>query len=98
MIGATADQTVIDSILQIASSIGGVVHANGVITTQIGPEQIILALRIEFEDELRTSEIEQKVIELERRVRAQHPEVTLVFIKPQTLVEFQKAKSKRFKT
>ena len=98
LIGETADQTVIDSILKISSKIDGVVHANGVITMQIGPEQIIVILSIEFSDELRTPEIEQKVVELERRVRAQHREVTALFIKPQTSVEFQKAKSTRFKT
>ena len=98
LIGETADQTVIDSLLKISSSLDGVVHANGVITTQIGPEQIIVALSIEFSDELKIPEIEQKVMELERRIRAHHREVIMVFIKPQTSIEFQKIRSKRFKS
>ena len=97
LIGETADQSVIDSILKISGKIEGVVHANGVITMQVGPEQIIAILSIEFADELRTPEIEQKVVELERRVRAQNQEVIALFIKPQTAVEFQKAKSTRFR-
>ena len=98
LIGETADQTTVDSILNLAGTMEGVVHANGVITTQIGPQQIIVALSLEFADELKTPDIERKVVELERRVRALHPAVTALFIKPQTLLEFQKARSTRFKS
>ena len=98
LIGETADQTTVDSILNLAGKMEGVVHANGVITTQIGPQQIIVALSLEFADELKTPDIERKVVELERRVRALHPAVTAVFIKPQTLLEFQKVRSTRFKS
>ena len=98
LIGETADQSVIDSILTISGKMQGVVHANGVITAQIGPEQIVVMLSIEFADELRTPEIEEKVLEIERQVRNQHHEVTALFIKPQTSAEFQKARSTRFKT
>jgi divalent metal cation (Fe/Co/Zn/Cd) transporter len=35
-IGETANQTVIDSILEISNSLNGAVHANGVITRQTG--------------------------------------------------------------
>ena len=98
LIGETADQTTVDSILNLAGKMEGVVHANGVITTQIGPQQIIVALSLEFADALKTPDIEQKVVELERRVRALHPAVTALFIKPQTLLEFQKVRSTRFKS
>ena len=98
LIGETADQATVDSILNLASKMQGVVHANGVLTTQIGPQQIIVVLSLEFADELKTPDIEQKVVELERQVRALHPAVTAVFIKPQTLLEFQKVKSTRFKS
>ena len=98
LIGETADQSVIDSILTICGKMQGVVHANGMITAQIGPEQIVVMLSIEFADELRTPEIEEKVLEIERQVRNQHHEVTSLFIKPQTWAEFQKARSTRFQT
>jgi cation diffusion facilitator family transporter len=98
LIGETADQTIADSILNLAGKMEGVIHANGVFTTQIGPQQIIAALSLEFADELKTSDIEQKVVELERQVRARHPAVTALFIKPQTLLEFQKVRSTRFKS
>ena len=98
LMGEPADQTIVDSILNLASKMEGVIHANGVLTTQIGPQQIIVVLSLEFADELKTPDIEQKVVELERQVRALHPAVTALFIKPQTLLEFQKVRSTRFKS
>ena len=97
LIGETADQTVIDSILKIAGSIAGIAHVNGALTTQIGPAQIIATLSLEFADDLRTPEIEAIIIKLERRVRDHCPEVTALFVKPQTLVAHEKAISSRFK-
>jgi divalent metal cation (Fe/Co/Zn/Cd) transporter len=97
LIGETADQAVIDSILKISGSITGITHVNGALTTQIGPEQIIATLSVEFADDLRTPEIEAIVIELERRVRDHCPEVTALFVKPQTSVAHEKAMAKRFK-
>jgi hypothetical protein len=53
----------------------GVAHANGVITVHLAPQQLVVALSLEFADELKTSDIEMKIVELERRVRELHPAV-----------------------
>ena len=98
LIGETADQPVIASILSIAGKSAGVAHANGAITVQIGPQQIVVALSLEFLDELKTPEIEAKVIELELRLRQQHPEVTALLIKPQNAQGFREARLRRFKS
>jgi cation diffusion facilitator family transporter len=98
LIGETADQAVIDSILKIANTIKGITHVNGALTTQIGPEQIIATLSLEFADDLRTPEIEAIVVELERRVRDHCPKVTALFVKPQTLIAHEKAMSTLFKS
>ena len=90
LIGEPADEKVVESITRIARSIPDVIHANGILTTQLGPDQIIATLSIEFADRLRTSDIEQRVVDLERRVKARHSEVMAVFIKPQTAAEFQR--------
>ena len=84
LIGEAADQPIVDSIIHIAEEMEGIAHANGIITVHLGPEQIVVAFSLEFADELRTSEIELKVIELERRVRHLHPAVIAVFVKPQS--------------
>ncbi|MFC5476027.1 cation diffusion facilitator family transporter [Paraherbaspirillum soli] len=91
LIGERAHQSTHDSILKIAQAIDGVEHANEVITVHLAPQQILAALSVEFADALRAPEIEARVIELEQRVRAAHPEVTVLFVKPQTSRRFREA-------
>jgi cation diffusion facilitator family transporter len=96
LIGERADQGVVDSIMRVAGQIDGVTHANGVLTVHLAPQQIMVALSLEFADELRTPEIEARVIELERRVRLSHPQVVAVFVKPQSPEGFRVSAARRF--
>lgn len=96
LIGERADPGIVDSILHVAAQIDGVTHANGVMTVHLAPQQILVALSLEFADELKTPEIEAKVIELERRVKLSHPEVVAVFVKPQSPEGFRETAARRF--
>jgi cation diffusion facilitator family transporter len=96
LIGERADQGITDSIMQLAEQMQGVAHANGVLTVHLAPQQIVIALSLEFADELRTPEIEAKVIELEQRVRLLHPEVVALFVKPQSRAGFNETARRRF--
>jgi cation diffusion facilitator family transporter len=96
LIGERADQRIHDSILRIAGGIEGVAQANGVLTIHLAPQQILVALSLEFADELRTPEIEAKVIELERRVRLMHPGVVALFVKPQSPGGFKETNERRY--
>jgi divalent metal cation (Fe/Co/Zn/Cd) transporter len=62
----------------------------------LAPEEVIVALSLEFADELKTTEIEAAVIRLEERIRAKHPQVISVFVKPQTRKTFEKMRAERF--
>ena len=84
LIGERADQVIVDSIMRIAGAMDGVAHANGVLTVHLAPKQIVVALSLEFADELTTSGIEAKVAELERCIRMKHPAVVVLFVKPQS--------------
>lgn len=95
LIGERARQEVLDSILAEATSLDGVVGANGVLTVHLAPHQILAALSVEFEDDLNTPQIEALVIEMETRLHALHPEIVALFIKPQTAGRFQDALHKQ---
>jgi cation diffusion facilitator family transporter len=84
LIGEPAYAHVQESILRIAGEDPAVDHANGVITAQLGPQRVFAALSAEFHDGQTTQEIEACVRRIEARVQAAHPEVTTLFIKPQT--------------
>ena len=96
LIGERADPAIVDSILQVAGQIDGVTHANGILTVHLAPQEIMVALSLEFADVLRTPEIEAKVVELERCVRLSHPEVVAVFVKPQSPEGFKATAERRF--
>ena len=96
LIGEQADAHLSKSILAIAAAQPSVSQANGLLTVQLAPDQIVAALSLKFADNLRASEIEDQVIALEQKVRAAHPEVVLLFIKPQTDTTYSAQRQRRF--
>jgi cation diffusion facilitator family transporter len=84
LLGESAHPHVRDAILRIAGEDPAVRCANGVITIQLGPANVVAALSAEFEDALTTTEIESCIHRIETAIKVAHPSVTGVFIKPQT--------------
>src|SRR5690348_2297910 len=84
LIGEHADRELSDSILHIAAAEKSITRANGVLTMQLAPDQIVAALSLDFEDHLTAAQVEDAVIEIERKVRAAHPQIMALFVKPQT--------------
>jgi cation diffusion facilitator family transporter len=83
LIGEPARPHLRHAILGIAAGDPDVRHANGVITVQLGPNQIVAALSIEFHEELSTAQIESCVDRIEAAIKRAQPEVTTLFVKPQ---------------
>jgi cation diffusion facilitator family transporter len=84
LIGEPAHPNVREAILRVARATPGVRHANGVLTVQLGPEQVVATLSAEFEDDLATPDIEEAIHRIEREVRASCDDVVALFVKPQT--------------
>jgi hypothetical protein len=55
-------------------------------TVQLAPSNVIAILSLDFFDYLRAPDIERAVIELETRIRSAHPEVSALFVKPQSVL------------
>lgn len=96
LIGERADPQIAASIEALARGERGVAATNGVITMQLAPDQIVAALSIEFEDELRTPQIEDAVARLEQRVRTRHPQVVALFVKPQSRGRYERSRRSRY--
>jgi len=84
LIGEPAHRHVRASILEIAATDHGIRNANGVITVHLGPQEIVVALSAEFEDALTTDSIEHCVNRIEDAIRSKHPDVAVLFVKPQS--------------
>jgi cation diffusion facilitator family transporter len=96
LIGERASSTVDRSLMQIAGQEPGVERANGVLTFQLGPSEVVATLSLEFADHLTAPEIESIVSGLEQHIRAAHPEVIAVFIKPQTHASYREVVQERY--
>ena len=67
----------------------GCLRANGLITVQLGPDQIVAMLSLEFADTMLAPDIEEVVIGLEKSLREANPEIVALFVKPQTAKTYQ---------
>ncbi len=95
LIGEAAEPEVIRSISSIAESVSGVNKTNGVTTIHVSPDEIVVSLSIEFNDDLKTGDIEKIVVEVERKLKQEHQEIRTIFIKPQTAAGFKKTEEER---
>lgn len=80
LIGESALPETQDSIKAIVKSDAAVSNIGPPITLHLGPQDIMLALNIEFKDELSADEIEAAVCRIESSIRATHQEVKRIFI------------------
>ena len=96
LIGEKADSKLIKSILDIANGACGSSRANGVLTIQMAPDQIMAAISFEFDDALTAPQIEEMVADIERRIHEAHPEVTSLFIKPQNPEQYKNTVREKF--
>jgi cation diffusion facilitator family transporter len=71
------------SIHAIAASEPAVAQPNEILSMHFGPEDVLVALSLDFRGNGTASEVEQAVTRIERRIKAAHPEVKRVFIEAQ---------------
>ncbi|CAN7215101.1 cation diffusion facilitator family transporter [Mesorhizobium sp. LjRoot246] len=90
LIGEPASPEVQRQVLAIAQHDPAVQRANGVLTVHMGPTEIVAGLSIEFEDHLTAPEIEACVERLEAKLKEEMPEITRLFVKPQTSGTWEK--------
>jgi cation diffusion facilitator family transporter len=98
LIGEPAHSDLSRSILDISRRSPGVLRANGLLTVQLSPAEVVAALSVEFADDKRADDIEQCVISIETEIRRQHPNVAALLIKPQTNARYHAVRARRWGT
>ena len=83
--GEGVGPTVLKELQQLARATPGVVQVRPPLTMYLGPEEVILALDVDFEDALTATEVEHAVEAVERAIRASHPEFKRIFIEAKSL-------------
>jgi len=65
---------------RIAAGAPGVVGTHQVLTMHFGPEDVLAALSLDFDDAISAADIEAAVAEIEREIKTRFPEVKRVFV------------------
>jgi len=95
LMGESADPEVVRALVDTAMAESAVLTVNGVITVHIGPSHILVAMSLEFADNLNTMDLEARVADIEDRICMLHPEVIALFVKPQTPSRFLQSRQRR---
>lgn len=86
LIGESASPETRESIKQIVQSDDAVSKMEAPITLHFGPQDIMLAMNIEFRDDLSSDEIEAATRRIERKIRESHTEVKRIFLEAASVV------------
>jgi cation diffusion facilitator family transporter len=82
LIGEGITDEMRDKVLQVASEAPSVVQVNQLLSLHLGPDSVLLALKVRFEPELGLKELEGAINELEQRIREALPMMKKIFVEP----------------
>jgi cation diffusion facilitator family transporter len=94
LIGEGASRRLLDSVGRIVAEEKGVAKFNGLLSIQLAPREVVLALSIDFEDRLRAPELQELIQRLDERIRGKHSEIVLVMMKPQEPEVYRAARAR----
>ena len=69
---------------RIARAQPGVVSLNQALTMHFGPNEVLVAISLDFDDHLPAGEVERTVTRIEREIKTAYPDVTRVFVEAQS--------------
>jgi cation diffusion facilitator family transporter len=99
LIGEAADPEIVKTIEELVADIPSVTNLNEIRTLHRGPDDILLALSLDFDDELKVGDVEEAIYSLELKIKGRFPVVRRLFIEVQKAehhaMEVKKAKEQR---
>ena len=93
LIGESADPVVLNGVKEIVTADPATYKMHIPLTMHLGPEEVLLALDVEFRDELSSDEIEAAVNRIEKTIREKYPAVKRIFIEAKALSKAGKNKA-----
>lgn len=85
LLGESASGEMVNSIYQIVNDERNVVALKKPLTMQMSPDEIILAIDIEFNEQLNSNQLTETIKRLERLIQEKFPEIKQVFIESKKL-------------
>jgi cation diffusion facilitator family transporter len=87
LIGEPARPELAAAVIRTAREVDGVERAQVVFSVHLAPQQVVVALSLEFRDDMTANDIEAAVDVLEARIQERHAEVIAVFVKPEHKID-----------
>ncbi len=87
LIGEPAAVELRDAVMRTAREIDGIERAQVVFSVHLAPDQVVIALSLEFRDAMMANDIEAAVDALEARIQERHAEVIAIFVKPEHTID-----------
>lgn len=82
LIGERARPELSEAIHEMVRNEPGVIRVEGILTSQLSPDQVIATIGVELDDNLRTPDVEKLIGHLETELRKKHPDLFRVFVRP----------------
>lgn len=82
LIGERATRDVELEAQHLAEATPGVARVTQLLTMHLGPDFVVLAMKVAFEPKLSVGEVEDVINEMERRIRGKLPAMKKIFIEP----------------
>jgi divalent metal cation (Fe/Co/Zn/Cd) transporter len=84
LIGEAASEEVVAGVRQLieaeAAKSGAIRRIHTIRTMHLGPDDVLLTVRIDFEDSVAAAEVERLVGALERAIRERYPQIRRLFL------------------
>lgn len=82
LVGESADPMVVQGITRLLNEEDSVNHVIAMRTLHLGPEDILLAVKIEFNERLTSREISNLINGFEKDIRESYPQIKRIYIEP----------------
>jgi len=80
LVGESGSQALLDDVRRLTREEEGVQRVGEALSMQLGPDEVLLNLAVEFNPGVVGSELPRAIARIERRIRDAHPEVTKLFV------------------
>jgi len=85
LVGESGSRNLVDDVRRLADEDANVRRVGDALTMQLGAEEVLLNLDVQFRSELSARELPDAIQRLEDRIRKAHPEITRIFVEVSTL-------------
>lgn len=86
LLGERASLQLINQVYSLVSADQDVIKVQKPLSMQMSPEDVILAMNVQFKKEVNGGDLPQSIKRLERKIRSQFPTVKQIFIEAQDLI------------